>query len=334
MAQHPRSSERISYKPGMLRGAMPNLVKYLPISYSGQVLLPPLMDEEEKVWMSELGWDYSPIRRILASYIEQRLLPGYVAVNDNKAIGYTYFSIHQHKGIIGALFALKTDFSSEVIAELLSLSVANLKETDSIQRVEAQIIPFNNINPAALFMQHGYQYYPRYYLELDLDSFSGTVKAPADYTITPWDSAYLPLAAEVTARSYQNQSDAEICEDYRSTAGCEGYLNSIIENPGCGIFIPEGSFISLDKRGFPCGFIICCRISNYAGMIPQISVHPSFQGCGLGNALMYHSLHHLKSHGFRTASLTVTKKNRRAFEWYQHLGFKLRKEFGAYVWQR
>ena len=33
-------------------------------------------------------------------------------------------------------------------------------------------------------------------------------------------------------------------------------------------------------------------------------------------------------------SLTVTKKNRRAFEWYQRLGFRVKKEFGAYVWQR
>jgi ribosomal protein S18 acetylase RimI-like enzyme len=42
----------------------------------------------------------------------------------------------------------------------------------------------------------------------------------------------------------------------------------------------------------------------------------------------------LKTLGFRSVSLTVTKKNRRAFDWYQRLGFKIRKEFGAFVWER
>jgi ribosomal protein S18 acetylase RimI-like enzyme len=32
--------------------------------------------------------------------------------------------------------------------------------------------------------------------------------------------------------------------------------------------------------------------------------------------------------------LTVTEENLRAFEWYQRLGFKMHKEFGAYVWHR
>ncbi len=49
---------------------------------------------------------------------------------------------------------------------------------------------------------------------------------------------------------------------------------------------------------------------------------------------MHHSLSAFKELGYRSVSLTVTKKNRRAFEWYQRLGFRLRKEFGAYVWDR
>jgi ribosomal protein S18 acetylase RimI-like enzyme len=69
-------------------------------------------------------------------------------------------------------------------------------------------------------------------------------------------------------------------------------------------------------------------------MIPQIAVHPSYQGRDLGNALMNYAFGRLKAMNFHTASLTVTKKNRRAFDWYQRLGFKIRKEFGAYVWER
>ena len=69
-------------------------------------------------------------------------------------------------------------------------------------------------------------------------------------------------------------------------------------------------------------------------MIPQIAVHPSYQGRGLGNILMSRSFEQLRSLGMQSVSLTVTQKNRRAFDWYTRLGFRMRKEFGAYVWQR
>jgi ribosomal protein S18 acetylase RimI-like enzyme len=312
---------------------MPDL-KYLPISCLDDTLLMPLMEEEEKAWMSDLAWDYSPIRQILVSFIRQKLLPGYVAIADSESIGYTYFLVNQAKGIIGALYASKSLRSQEAVEELLSLTISCLKDSQNIKRVEAQIMPFHNLNLTAAFTQHGFNCCSRYYLELDLSNHRRKVELPSTARIIPWDSAYLERTAEMTLLSYQNQTDAEICEDYRTKTGCESYLRSLVENPGCGIFMPEASFIGLDWQGEPCGFLICCRISNGAAIIPQIAVHPSYQGQRLGNILMNRTLGQIKAQGFRTVSLTVTKKNRRAFDWYQRLGFKIRKEFGAYVWER
>ncbi len=312
---------------------MPDL-KYLPISHLDESLLLPLMEEEEKVWMGDLGWDYSPIRQILVSFVKQKLLPGYAAVNEKEAVGYIYFLVNQAKGIIGALYASKTSYSQEAVEELLSLTISCLKDSQNIKRVEAQIMPFHNINLTATFTKFGFNYYPRYYLDLDLDATKKSAEFTSVEKIIPWDSAYLERAAEMTLLSYRNQTDAEICEDYRTKPGCESYLRSLVENPGCGIFMPEASFMGLDSQGSPCGFLICCRISSGAAMIPQIAVHPSHQGRGLGNVLMNHTLEHLRAMDFRSVSLTVTKKNRRAFDWYQRLGFKIRKEFGAYVWER
>jgi ribosomal protein S18 acetylase RimI-like enzyme len=309
-------------------------LKYLPISYLDENALLPLMQEEEKAWMSDLSWDYSPIRQILISFIKQKLLPGYAAVNAKSTIGYTYFLVNQAKGIIGALYVTRTSAAQEAVEELLSLTISSLKDSQNIKRVEAQIMPFNNLGFTATFTQHGFSYYPRYYLDLDLKNYRNTTASPPLEQIIPWSSAYLERASEMSMISYQNQTDAEICEDYRTKEGCEGYLRSLVENPGCGIFMPETSFIALDGQGSPCGFIICSRISGGAGMIPQIAVHPSHQGRSVGNALMHHAFEQLKALGFQSVSLTVTKKNRRAFDWYQRLGFKIRKEFGAYVWQR
>jgi ribosomal protein S18 acetylase RimI-like enzyme len=312
---------------------MPDL-RYLPISCVDENLLLPLMQEEEKSWMSDLCWDYSPVRQILISFIKQKLLPGYVAVNNEEAIGYTYFLVNQTKGIIGALYASRTSQSQEAVEELLTLTISSLKESKTVRRVEAQIMPFNNLNLTATFIQQGFTYYPRYFLDLDIRPYRKTGAARPLENVIPWSSAYIEQAAEMSLYSYRNQTDAEICEDYCTKRGCESYLRSLVDNPGCGIFMPETSFMALDKQGFPIGFLICSRISEAAAMVPQIAVHPLHQGKGVGNVLMNLSFEQLKARGFRNVSLTVTKKNRRAFEWYQRLGFKIRKEFGAFVWQK
>jgi len=310
-------------------------IKYIPISHLDGNSLLPVMEEEEQAWMSDLSWDYSPVRQILLSFMRQKLLPGYAAVvNERDAIGYTYFLVHQAKGIIGALYVLKTGHTQEAVEELLCLAIACLKDSQSIKRVEAQIMPFNNVNLAATFTKHGFSYYPRYFLEMDLGTRAQSSDISPVEKIIPWDSGYLERAAEMTLGSYRDQIDAEICEDYRTQGGCESYLRSLVENPGCGIFMPEASFIGLDGQNAPCGFVICCRISEGAAMIPQIAVRTSHQGRGLGNILMNRCFEKLRTTGFHSVSLTVTKKNRRAFDWYQRLGFKIRKEFGAYVWER
>ena len=308
--------------------------RYIPISCADDSLLLPLMEEEENVWMSELGWDYSPIRKILLSFMAQRLLPGYIAMSEKKPVGYTYFLVNQAKGVIGSLYVAKTSRSQEAVEKLLSLTISCLKDSQSTHRIEAQIMPFHNLNLTATFTQHGFFYYPRYYLELDLNAFSGMKSSTFGEKIVPWNSASLQQMAEMTSVSYNGEIDAEICGDYRSTSGCASYLRSLVDNPGCGIFMSDASFMSLDAQGRPCGYIICCRIADGAGMIPQIAIHPSYQGRGFGSALINRSFDQLKSQGFDTVSLTVTKKNRRAFDWYQRLGFRIRKEFGAYVWER
>jgi ribosomal protein S18 acetylase RimI-like enzyme len=308
-------------------------LKYLPLSFLDQASFFSLMDEEEKAWLSDLGWDYSAIRQILVSFIRQKLLPGYAATNGKELLGYTYFLVNQAKGIIGAIYAAKLSPVQEVVENLLSLTISSLRDNQQIKRVEAQIMPFNGVDLSAIFTRHGFNYYPRLYLDLNLSDFRAVECDPGE-KIVPWDSANLRLAAEMTAMSYNNQTDALICEDYRTVAGCESYLRSLVENPGCGIFLPEASYMCLDGSQNLCGFIIGCRISNGVGMIPQISVHPDYQGHGVGNALMQRSFERYKALGFHTVSLTVTRDNRRAFDWYQRLGFKIRKEFGAYVWER
>jgi ribosomal protein S18 acetylase RimI-like enzyme len=282
------------------------------------------MLEEEKAWFSDLSWDYSQIRGILISFAKQKLLPGYVAIGGNRAVGYTYFLVNQAKGIIGSLYASPGDGAQEAVENLVSLAISSLKDTRNITRVEAQIMPFHHLDLTGPFTRQGFSIYPRCYLELDLGACPDA-EVPFTGKIIPWTSLYLDGAAEMNMLSYQNQTDAEICESY---------LRSLVENPGCGTLLPEASFMALDAQGSTSGIILSSRISDGAAMIPQIAVHPLHQGRGLGNSLMRRALSRLKALEFSTVGLTVTKENRRAYDWYHRLGFKPRKDFGAYVWQR
>ena len=308
-------------------------MKIVPIGLADQRMLASLMDEEVQCWIAELGWDYSAVRAILSSYIAQNLLPGYVALDAKRAVGYAYFLMYQTKGIIGTVFAPKTALQQRAADEILARCIQSIKDSGHIQRVEAQIMPFQNLNLTAGFTRHGFQSYTRYFMELDLESYVSEDRS-ASVALNLWDNAHLPRAAAVVLQSYRDQTDALICSDYATLSGCESYLHSLVQNPGCGTFFPEGSFMAIGDDGEPCGFVLGSRISASAGMIPQISIHPRYQGQGLGMALLQRALHQFRSHGLRTVGLTVTKKNCRAFEWYQRLGFRVRKEFGAYVWER
>jgi ribosomal protein S18 acetylase RimI-like enzyme len=250
-------------------------------------------------------------------------------------LGYVYFLVHRHKGIVGTLFASPAPGAQRVAEEILIRAIADLKAIDALGRIEAQIIPFHHLNLTAVFTRHGFRYFPRYFLELDLAAHpQQPPPPPGPHRIVAWTAGRLEGASRVILRSYADQTDAQICEDYTSAAGCAGYLRSLVENPGCGVFLPEASFTALEADDTPCGVVLASRISPSGAMIPQISVLPEHQGAGLGSALVHHSLERFKELGFRSVSLTVSKKNRRAFEWYQRLGFRVRKEFGAYVWQR
>lgn len=307
-------------------------VDLIPLSQVEPEDLKSLMDLEERVWLDELDWDYAPIRRILANFYDQRLLPGFVAVRARKPFAYLYFLTSRTKGMIGTVFATGPG-AQQATETILSRAIECLKETRTVRRIEAQILPLGGIDLTSIFVAHGFDFFLRHYLELDL--LSCNIETPGSgVSIIPWDISYAKDCAEVGYRSYRNGVDAVICADYGSVINCESYIHSLVETPGCGIFLPDSSFIALDGRRTACGFILTSQLSRSAAMIPQISIHPAHQGRGLGSSLVSQASRHLKKAGFGKVRLTVSHQNRRAYEWYLRLGFQNRRDFGAYVWKR
>jgi ribosomal protein S18 acetylase RimI-like enzyme len=306
-------------------------MKLEPLSQAELGLAAALMDSEEHAWLQELDWDYSPIRRILDAFLKQRLLPGFLLSGEKRAFGYVYFLVSRGKGVIGTLYTLPPHAQNSA-DRILTRAIECMKEYTDLRRIEAQIIPLHGLDLRGIFARLGFREYLRHYLELDLKSVDPP-EASLPVCIVPWQPDHLLPAAALAHRSYRNGIDAEISEDYRTEANCATYLRSLVDNPGCGIFLPDCSFVALDRGGIPSGFILTSRISQNAAMIPQISVHPAHQATGLGTALMQQALSRLRDAGFQTARLTVTRQNRRAYEWYLRLGFRVRRDFYAFLWQ-
>jgi ribosomal protein S18 acetylase RimI-like enzyme len=309
-------------------------VTVLPLSHAEQELVAALMQDEEHAWMADLSWDYSPIRQILLSFLAQNLLPGYIALAGRHPVSYSYFLVHRNKGIIGTLYSSNPDCHQDIAYDVLAHAIEALKDSTGVRRIEAQIMPFHGVNLTPEFTRHGFRHYTRYFMKLAIGVSTRQPSKASPVMVVPWEPSFLRAAADIASRSYLHETDALICEDYRSSGGCESYLRSLVDNPGCGVFMPEASFVALDRGGSPCGFIMSSRISQGAGMIPQIAILPDHQGQGIGSTLMQRALTLFSGLGFHSVSLTVTKNNRKAFQWYQRVGFSVRKEFGAYVWER
>ena len=312
-------------------------VRYIPISHLDESAILPLMEEESRMWLTDLGWDYSAIQQVLLSFIREKMLPGYAALADGRIIGYTYFLANQARGSIGALYttpATQPDKAQKIADDLLELAIVCFQDSSDIHRIEAQILPFHGQDYARVFTRYGFHQYPRHYLIRKINDLD-TEKEPVERAeIIPWDSSLIRHAAAMTAASYRDHLDHQILEDYLTPSNCENYLRGLLSNPGCGVFLPDVSFMCLDEHGSPCGYVICSRISDGCALIPQIAMHPGWQGRGLGAALISRCLRQLRAMNYRCLSLVVTEKNSRANEWYRRMGFQVCREFGAFIWNR
>ncbi len=306
-------------------------MELVPLGAADRRQLSELMDEEERAWLEDLRWDYAPIRQVLSAHLERDLLPGCAAVSGTRLLGYNYFLVHGDRGMIGNLYA-RPGRAHEVADALLARVIGALESAPGIRRIEAQPAPLGSLSFTAVFTRCGFGHYARSFLELDLGAPG--LDVPVAPGVIPWSPSHLHGVAEILLASYRGQTDAALCEDYTTVAGCVSHLESLVQNPGCDTFLPAASCIALDGRGVPCGFVIATRISPTAAMIPQISVHPEAQAGGLGSALIGRALAELRRAGYRTVSLTVTDQNRRALDWYRRLGFRLRKGWDAYAWER
>ncbi len=310
--------------------------------------LRPLLAEESAVWRRELLWDYSHSIELLIGYLDQRILPGFVAVErrTGQVHGYAFAVYETQKAVVGDLFASgsrRIELQQLLLRHLLPM----LQHTPGVERVESQLL----LTPPELqpvFAEAAFRSFPRLFMQTELPDLRELIPAgslvrredePApdlgSLRLRRWTAPMYQPAADLIHRAYVGHGDTEINDQYRSVQGCLRFLHNIVRFPGCGTFTPEHSWVLVEERtGEVDGLLLTTRVEPQTTHIPQLCLAPRRRGRGLGRTMLRHAATELARAGQRTVTLTVTEANAGALQLYRQLGFTPRHRFHADVWWR
>src|SRR5579885_1829845 len=294
--------------------------------------LRPLFEEEEIYWREELLWDYRPSLDLLRRYLDAHLLSGYAVRASERIVGYGFYVLQGPQAVIGDVFVSRRHPSTPAAELLLAEMVATLRGIPYLHRIETQLITADEglMTPMATL---GFRIYLRQLRMLDLQRVALPPAGAAGIRLHPWRETWLFPVARLIRLAYENHVDSELNDQYRTESDILRFLQNIIHAQGCGVFLPEASFVILAGPAEPAvGLVLTSAVAPDVGHTTQLCIRPGYRGHGLGRALLQASIAALREKGFRWLTLTVTASNQPAIGLYERLGFRIRHIFPAGVW--
>jgi ribosomal protein S18 acetylase RimI-like enzyme len=154
-----------------------------------------------------------------------------------------------------------------------------------------------------------------------------------DIELISWEKRFNDDAAEMLYQAYGKHVDALINDQYDSVIGATRLIENIFHNQGCGEFLGRVSRMAVHRPTQKlAGILAVTSVRTRTAHIPQVGVGPSYQGLGVGTAMMEAAFQDLAAEGFEQVTLTVTDSNAGAVRLYQRLGFETFKTFGAFTY--
>lgn len=298
--------------------------------------LAPLLDEEIREWKTALDWDFAKSADLVRRFVDLRALSGCALVVGGETVGYSYFVVEEHKGLIGDLYVRPAWRTVENENRLLTSVLEGVVTGSQVRRVESQLMMLMPCVPRTPPGSEFLTPHERNFMLVDFDVVPLPPSRPARWRIhtEKWSDHHQESVAQLIAAAYSGHIDSHINDQYRSVAGARRFLYNIVQYPGCGSFFRAASHVAFDlDHGCLCGLSLASIVGPESGHITQICVSPQVRGTGIGYELLRHSLVALKEHGCRRVSLTVTAANREAVDLYQRIGFRTLRRFSAYVWE-
>ena len=105
-----------------------------------------VLEQEVRLWNERLNWNYRASADLLLQYLDSRVLPGYVALEDGRVSPDTYFCVYEeNKAVIGDAFALPHRQDGHIpqmksSLRLLEHVIDLLINSPGIDRIESQLL--------------------------------------------------------------------------------------------------------------------------------------------------------------------------------------------------
>ncbi len=136
--------------------------------------LKPVLEAESLVWNDRLRWDFHASANLLLQYLDSRLLPGYVAIENGRICGYVFCVYESEKALVGDVFAIPSpgnpQSTADVERRLLEHMVELLQHSPGVDRIESQLLLRPHGTHTDTLRNAGFQIYERLFMELDLSS--------------------------------------------------------------------------------------------------------------------------------------------------------------------
>lgn len=324
-------------------------LEILDLRHFTSSLLRPLLEAEGELWRDRLHWDYKASARLLMQYLDNRMLPGYAALDAGRVTGYAFCVYEESKAVVGDVFALPAAGESNSNGEVPPQSAGEIEETllrhlfetlqnsPHVERIESQLLMHASGAHASSFRDARFTTYRRLFMvqtlaELDLRD---RADLPREVEMRPWRDDDLNAAGYLIAEAYADHPDSLINDQYRSPHGSLRFLHNIVRYSGCGTFSPHVSHVVVERRTRKLvGLVLGSRVSALSGHITQLCVSPEYRRHGLGRTLLHAAATGFWRQGLSEVSLTVTEANARAIELYRSEGYRCLHMFDAAVWER
>jgi GNAT superfamily N-acetyltransferase len=318
----------------------PPQLEILDLRHFSAAQLAPLLRDQAARWQRRLQWDYTRASNLLLDYIDSRILPGFVALQSGRIVGYAFAVYEAAKAVVGDVYAYgETESLTNPICETLLHHLLDLLlASPGVDRIESQLLMFPAGALASPFLALGFRACPRMFMICDLDTAGlDNPRAGTEFTanplLQPWRPEFYNPAAALIHRCYTGHVDSTINDQYRSVQGAQRFLHNIIRFPGCGVFDTDSSWVLRNPDTLALdAILLCSRVRGDVAHITQLCVSPALRGHGLGQMLLRHCAEDIRKRGIKTLSLTVTETNTAAVKVYERNGFKTLHRFDAMVW--
>jgi ribosomal protein S18 acetylase RimI-like enzyme len=300
------------------------------------IQLESLLEDEIQVWRQALDWDFGKSADLVRRFVDLHALSGYALIQSSEAVGYVYYVLEEQKGLIGDLYLRRGFQTTENEDRLLQAALESTLSAPRVARIEAQLMMLGDRPSRAVPLERYLAAFERNFMVKDLarDAPLDAVSPRRRIHLERWADYHQDGSAQLIAAAYEGHIDAQINDQYRSSAGARRFLYNIVQYPGCGTFFQPASFVAFDlETGRQCGVSLASRISREAGHITQVCVAPPLRGTGVGYELLRHTIGILREHGMQKVSLTVTAANESAVALYERMGFQTTRRFRALVWE-